>query len=97
MTELITVNVTDGDEPGRPNSQVTLEIVDGSGLFAVTGYNIVSQSLLSTIGEYDITIIARDGGTPQLTSMAMFNIEVVNANEHPPVFNILSEISFIEN
>ena len=97
MTELITVNVTDGDEPNRPNSQVTLEIVDGSGLFTVTGYNIVSQSLLSTIGEYNITIIARDGGTPQLTSMAMFNIEVVNANEYPPMFNIMSEISFTEN
>ena len=97
MTELITVNVTDGDEPNMPNSQVTLEIVDGSGFFTVTGYNIISQVPLSAIGEYDVTIIARDGGTPQLTSMAMFNIEVVNANGYPPMFNILSEISFTEN
>ena len=97
MTDLITVNVTDGDQPNTPNSEVTLEIVDASGLFDVMGHTIVSQMLLSTIDEYDITIIARDGGTPQLTSMAMFTIEVINANEHPPMFNIMSEISFTEN
>ena len=97
MINLITVNVTDGDQPNMPNSQVTLDIVDASGLFDVMGHTIVSQMPLSAIGEYDITIIARDGGTPQLTSMAMFTIEVINANEHPPMFNVLSEISFIEN
>ena len=97
MTNLITVNVTDGDQPNMNNSQVTLEIVDASGLFNVMGYTIISQMPLSAIGEYDITIIARDGGTPQLTSMAMFTIEVINANEHPPMFNILSEINFTEN
>ena len=97
MTNLITVNVTDGDQPNMPNSQVTLDIVDASGLFDVMGYTIISQMPLSAIGEYNITIIARDGGTPQLTSMAMFIIEVINANEHPPMFNIMSEINFTEN
>ena len=98
MADLITVNVTDGDQPNMPNSEVTLEIVDSfGGLFAVMGHTIVSQMPLSNIDEYEITIIARDGGTPQLTSMAMFTIEVINANEHPPMFNIMSEISFTEN
>ena len=98
MVELITVDVTDGDEPNTPNSAVTLTIDDDSGLFGVMDHTIVTQSPLDgQIGEYNITITAQDGGTPQQTSMAMFIIEVVNTNDHPPVFNTMSEIDFMEN
>ena len=98
MVELITVNVTDGDEPNTRNSEVTLTITDDVGLFTVMDHTIsTSRALNDEIGEYNITIVAQDGGTLQQTSMAMFTIVVVNTNENPPVFNISSEISFTEN
>ena len=84
--ELITVDVTDGDEPNTPNSAVTLTIDNDFGLFAVMGHTIVTQSpLAGQIGEYNIRITAQDGGTPQQTSMATFIIEVVNTNEYQPM------------
>ena len=99
MAELITVDVTDGDQPNTPNSEVTLTIADDDGgPFMIMGHTITtSSSLNGATGEYNITIMAQDGGTPQQTSMAMFTIVVVNTNEYPPVFNISSEISFREN
>ena len=98
MVELIAVDVTDGDEPNTPNSAVTLTIDDDFGLFAVMDHTIVTQSpLAGQIGEYNIRITAQDGGTPQQTSMATFIIEVVNTNEYQPMFDIRSEIDFMEN
>ena len=98
MVELITVDVTDGDEPNTPNSEVTLTIINDFGLFMVTGHIIsTSNPLAGQTGEYNLAIVAQDGGTPQQTSMATFIIEVVNTNENPPMFNISSEISFTEN
>ena len=99
MAELIIVDVTDGDQPNTRNSEVNLTITDDdSGLFMVTGHTISTSSpLTGATGEYNITIIAQDGGTPQQISTAMFTIVVVNTNEYPPVFNIPSEISFREN
>ena len=98
MVELITVDVTDGDEPNTPNSEVTLTIINDFGLFMVTGHTIsTSNPLAGQTGEYNLAIVAQDGGTPQQTSMATFIIEVVNTNENPPMFNISSEISFTEN
>lgn len=101
MTELIRVNVTDGDEPNTPRSQVTLMITAGNdmGLFGVSNYAIVTQnSLDGHMGEYIVTIVAEDAGSPQQSSTAMFTIIVVNTNENPPVFDIPSSgIDFTEN
>ena len=98
MVELITVDVTDGDEPNTPNSEVTLTITNDFGLFTIMGHTIITSNPLNNeTGEYHIEVVARDGGTPQQTSTAMFIIEVVNTNENPPMFNISSEISFTEN
>ena len=90
MVELITVDVTDGDDPNTTNSEVILTITNDFGLFMVTGHTIsTSNPLTGQIGEYNITIVARDGGTPQQTSMAMFTIEVVNStNHHSPVLDM---------
>ena len=98
MVELITVNVTDGDEPNTANSEVNLMITNDFGLFMIMDHTISTSSALnSETGEYNIAVVAQDGGTPQQTSMAMFTIVVVNTNENSPMFNIPSEISFTEN
>ena len=89
MVELITVDVTDGDEPNTLNSEVTLTITDDVGLFMVMDHTIsTSRALNGAIGEYNITIVARDGGTPQQTSMAMFIIDIVNTNYHSPMLDL---------
>ena len=97
MEVLLTVNVTDGDEPNTPNSQVTL-MLDGDhgGQFAVMNHTIISSMAL-TVDQYNITIVAQDGGTPSQSTTAMVTIDVVNSNNHPPVFDILDDISFTEN
>jgi len=99
MVELIIVNVTDGDEPNTPNSQINLSIDNDFGLFAIENHTIVTQTSLSgaRLGEYNIRIVAQDGGMPQQSAMAMFIIEVVNTNENPPVFNIPSYFNLTEN
>lgn len=98
MVDLIRVNVTDGDEPNTLNSRVTLLIDNHFGLFAIENHTIVTQSpLAGRSGEYNIRIVAQDGGTPQQSATAMFIIEVVNTNHNPPVFDILSDISLTEN
>ena len=98
MVELITADVTDGDLPNTPNSEVTLTISNDYGLFTVDGHTILTSSpLAGRTGEYCITINAQDGGTPQQTSVAMFIIEVVNTNSNPPMFNMPSELSFTES
>ena len=98
MVELVMVDVTDGDEPNTPNSEVNLTITDDYGLFTVDGHTILTSSpLAGRTGEYNITINAQDSGTPQQTSVAMFIIEVVNTNSNPPMFNISSELNFTES
>jgi len=96
---LLTVNVTDGDEPNTPNSQVTLRLENTfGGLFMIASRDITLQgSLAGPEREYNIQIIAEDMGTPQLTTSAMFTIEVVNANENSPVITGLDTIEFTEN
>ena len=96
MIELITVNVTDGDEPNTPNSEVTLTITNDFELFMVTGHTIsTSHPLTGQMAEYNITIVARDGGTPQQTSMAMFTIEVINTNRHSPMLDMEEYIVYV--
>ena len=97
MQELLTINVTDGDEPNTLNSQVTL-MLDGDhgGRFAVVNHTIISSMALP-VDQYNITIVAQDGGTPTQSTTARVTIDVVNSNNNPPVFDILDDISFTEN
>jgi len=98
MVAVLTVNVTDGDEPNTERSQVTLMLDDSSGLFTVMNFTIISTTeLAGQQGEYNITVNAQDGGDPPQSTSAMFTIDVVNTNEHAPVFNTLDDISFTEN
>lgn len=99
MVVLIAVNVTDGDEPDTPNSQVTLTLDDDfGGLFAIMDHNIISnQPLAGQVGSYNVLINAQDNGVPQQSTSAMFTIEVVNTNNHAPVFVGLDDLSIIEN
>ena len=48
---------------------------------------MVAQTLdYETVNEYIVTVVARDGGTPSLSSSAVVRIHVVDANDNKPVF-----------
>ena len=89
MQVLLLVNVTDGDEPNTPNSQITLTLDnDFGGLFAVQGQTIISNmSLAGQLGQYSIVIVAEDSGIPQQSTFAMFTIEIVNNTVYQQIIN----------
>ena len=51
------------------------------------GAIVVARALdYETVKEYMITVEARDGGTPSLSSSAVVKLVVVDANDNRPVF-----------
>ena len=56
-------------------------------MFVSLGAVVVARALdYETVKEYIITIEARDGGTPPLSSSAVVKILIVDANDNRPVF-----------
>jgi len=52
-----------------------------------SGAVVVSRALdYETVKEYILTIEARDGGTPSLSSLAVMKVLVVDANDNRPMF-----------
>jgi len=56
-------------------------------MFVSPGAVVVARALdYETVKEYIITVEARDGGTPSLSSSAVVKILIVDANDNRPVF-----------
>ncbi|XP_037403057.1 protocadherin beta-16-like isoform X28 [Pygocentrus nattereri] len=51
-------------------------------------FTLITTTLLDReqVAEYNLTIIANDGGTPSLFSTTTLNIQVADINDNPPVF-----------
>lgn len=94
----IVANDMDSDENGR----VTYAIVRGDRLqqFTIeetTGYISVATTLdRESISGYVLEIVARDHGTPQLSSYALVNIEISDANDNPPLFTQSNYTAFVQ-
>ena len=92
-TALLFVNATDADS--FSNAEVTYTLVAGSntGLFAVdtlSGSISLLQSLdHETLTQAELTVVARDGGQPVMSSSAMVTILVTDVDDNPPVFEQL--------
>ena len=83
------VSVTDQDD--GMNGQTAVELVSGhhDHFKLDTIFNLVRVSGTldrERISKYNITVIARDGGTPQRSSTAFLILYVNDINDHPPVF-----------
>ena len=74
------------------NAELTYSIYSGdpSGRFAInqTTGRITTAQILNKTDQvfYDLTIIATDGGVPQMVGFGYVNITVLDFNDNPPVF-----------
>ena len=90
LASVLTVVVTDGDEPGNANSQFVITISSGNetGLFAISSpsgvLNLTSALDFETQTSHELTLTATDGGTPSLSSTSIVEIMVVNVNDQVP-------------
>ena len=97
-TVIATVFINDGDDSSGPNGQVYVEIANGNGTFALvflamtqTGfiYQLKTATLLDRerIAFHNITITARDGGSPSLNSTVNVLLSVKDVNDEVPTFS----------
>ena len=93
LSTILTVIVTDADEPGNPNSQFDIIISSGNDndLFTISSPNGVltlSSSLDFEIqSSHELVLTATDRGSPSLSSTAVVQIAVINVNDNPPVIS----------
>ena len=84
--------VTDGDS--GTNANVSMEISNGNGSFELVKtsaaiYNLKTATLLDRerLASYNITVTARDGGSPSLDSSVHVLLSVVDVNDEIPTFS----------
>ena len=92
-TVLLFVNATDADSSS--NAEVTYVLVAGShtGLFAVDALSGSISPLQSldheSLAQAELTVLARDGGQPVMSSSAIVTILITDVDDNPPVFEQL--------
>ena len=87
---VIQTSATDDDEPHTNNSKVVYEYISGNDddLFTVdseTGQIRNKATLRGHVGNYTLTIMAKDHGNHQLNGTAVVNILVTDVNLNNPV------------
>ncbi|XP_008055669.1 LOW QUALITY PROTEIN: protocadherin-17 [Carlito syrichta] len=73
-----------GGGPGGPGGSVPFKLEENYDNF----YTVVTDRPLDreTQDEYNVTIVARDGGSPPLNSTKSFAVKVLDENDNPPRF-----------
>lgn len=61
-----------------------------SGLYTHTDFNISKmlsfKFFFQKIKKYEVVVLAKDHGTPSLSSTAVITLNIVDGNTHPPMF-----------
>uniref|UniRef100_A0A3P9L0M4 Cadherin domain-containing protein n=1 Tax=Oryzias latipes TaxID=8090 RepID=A0A3P9L0M4_ORYLA len=89
-TTIAIINVRDADS--EKNGQVTCVIEESLPFKIVSSltsyYNLVSDSSFDRelIAEYKIIIIAKDSGSPPLSSSVILNVKISDINDNQPLF-----------
>ncbi|XP_062381325.1 protocadherin gamma-A11-like [Sardina pilchardus] len=98
-TVIAMINVQDGDS--EENGRVICTI-DSSLPFKIKSsltdyYSLVTDSDLDRehISEYNITVTAKDGGSPPLSSSKTLSVKISDINDHSPVFEHETYNAFI--
>ena len=90
---ILSLIVTDADEPNTPNSMITYNITTGNeaGIFSLDNsgsLSLVQQLDFETQAVYLLTVIAQDQGEPPLTSNSTtVNITITNVNDLFPAIS----------
>ncbi|XP_053321573.1 protocadherin gamma-B5-like isoform X3 [Spea bombifrons] len=80
------------DQDSGENGDVDCQILDETPFQLILSssryYRIVTTSALDRekISSYNITILATDRGSPQLSSAKMISLEILDVNDNPPVY-----------
>ena len=86
---ILTVNATDADSSS--NAAVTYSLTGGSNAFTInqtTGAISTFQLLdFETTQSTELTVIARDGGQPVLSSSVQVTVSILDVDDNPPVFS----------
>ena len=99
---ILSVNATDIDEEGNPNSQIVYRITNGNSdgtfrLDGTTGHLELTNSLdFERQESYTLEVIASDQGNPPLSDTATITVQVTNLNEFAPVLNVSQTIDISE-
>ena len=86
---VVTVSATDVDE--GDNGMVEFRLLDGSPftINRMTGLITLQEMLdYESVSQYNITVVAEDLGNPQLNSIFLLIITVVNLDDTAPVFTM---------
>uniref|UniRef100_A0A8C5PHY8 Cadherin domain-containing protein n=1 Tax=Leptobrachium leishanense TaxID=445787 RepID=A0A8C5PHY8_9ANUR len=98
-TVIAVIQVNDLDS-GR-NSEVSCDIDDTSAFklmpTSTTYYQLVTSSSVDreTVSMYNITIIAKDEGSPQLLTKKVIQVAISDINDNSPIFEKLKYVAYI--
>lgn len=93
--QLLQVSAYDDDEGGTPNSEVSYRLLNELPEFSVEEKTGIIRLMRDLDRErqdlYELLVVAEDGGTPKLSSIALVTIQVEDKNDCPPRFESFSQ------
>lgn len=94
-TQVVKVSATDADK--GVNSKIKYTLIDGGdGKFSIdelSGQVILHEFLdRETVPYYVLTVMASDGGNPVMNATAQVQVDILDNNDNPPVFNEIKKI-----
>ncbi|XP_072255080.1 protocadherin gamma-B5-like [Pyxicephalus adspersus] len=97
MIAFIEVHDKDSGENGEVDCNILEETPFSLILSSENYYRIVTTSNLDreTVSSYNITVIARDRGSPPLSSRRIIRLEISDVNDNPPIFMKSSHVVYV--
>jgi hypothetical protein len=90
--EILQGTAFDEDEPGSPNSVISYRLLNDSPEFRMddgTGTIRLIRDLDRERQDlYELLVVAEDGGSPKLSSIALVSIQIQDKNDSPPKFEV---------
>ncbi|XP_018422211.1 PREDICTED: protocadherin gamma-B5-like isoform X5 [Nanorana parkeri] len=97
MIALIEVHDKDSEENGHVDCNIFEELPFSLIFSSDSYYRIVTTSNLDreTVSSYNITVLARDRGSPPLCSRTIIRLEILDVNDNPPVFMKSHHVAYV--
>ncbi|KAM8971910.1 protocadherin Fat 4-like [Pelodytes ibericus] len=94
---LIKVNDLDSEENGGVDCQIIGTLPFNLILSTSSFFRIVTTSALDKekVSSYDITILAKDRGSPPRTSLKTIRLDISDVNDNPPAFIKTSYVAYV--